>query len=96
MGSTRRLKRVPRNRVISRAARTTDRLRAWDAARDLVAQVIPLHHPDPGCGVWMFPCDSDLHWGSFPTQVPKDEFRSVALESMSHEPLIRRLAVAMG
>ena len=36
----------------------------------------------------MFPDASDVHWGSFFTQVPEEEFRSgVALENMSHEPL---------
>ena len=36
----------------------------------------------------MFHDASDIHWGTFLTQVPEEEFRSgVALESISHEPL---------
>ncbi|MEP0580138.1 MAG: reverse transcriptase domain-containing protein [Marinobacter sp.] len=88
VGATRRTKRVARNRVIKDTAWTEDRVRAWNAARGLVAQAVPLHHPRPGCVVLMFPDASDFHWGSFLTQVPEHEFRSgLALESMSHEPL---------
>ena len=87
-GASRRTKRVARNRVIKEDAWTEDRVRAWRAAQDLVAQAVPLHHPRPGCVVLMFPDASDLHWGSFLTQVPEEEFRrGVALEDMSHEPL---------
>lgn len=88
VGAKRRTKRVARNRVIPDAAWTEDRVQAWNAARGLVAQAVPLHHPRPGCVVLMFPDASDLHWGSFLTQVPEDQFRSgMELESMSHEPL---------
>ena len=39
-------------------------------------------------GVNVSRCASDLHWGSFFTQVPVTEFQSgMALENMSHEPL---------
>ena len=87
-GASRRTKRVARNRVIPAAAWTEDRVRAWRAAQELVAQAVPLHHPRPGCVVLMFPDASDLYWGSFLTQVPVEEFRSgLALENMSHEPL---------
>ena len=47
----------------------------------------------------MFPDASDLHWGSFFTQVLEKEFRSgVALENMSHEHLAFRsgFTVALG
>ena len=87
-GASRRTKRVARNRVIQEDAWTAERVRAWRAAQDLVAQAVPLYHPRPGCVVLMFPDASDFHWGSFLTQVPEEEFRSgVALENMSHEPL---------
>ena len=87
-GASRRTKRVASNRVIQEDAWTAERVRAWRAAQDLVAQAVPLYHPRPGCVVLMFPDASDFHWGSFFTQVPEEEFRSgVALENMSHEPL---------
>ena len=87
-GASRRTKRVASNRVIQEDAWTAERVRAWRAAQDLVAQAVPLYHPRPGCVVLMFPDASDFHWGSFLTQVPEEEFRSgVALENMSHEPL---------
>ncbi|CAM9364295.1 unnamed protein product, partial [Sphacelaria rigidula] len=54
-------------------ARTEDRVRAWRAAQDLVAQAVPLYHPRPGCVVLMFPDAPDLHLGSFLTQVPVAE-----------------------
>ena len=87
-GASRGTKRVERNRVIQEDVWTAERVRAWRAAQDLVAQAVPLYHPRPGCVVLMFPDASDFHWGSFFTQVPEEEFRSgVALENMSHEPL---------
>ena len=87
-GASRRTKRVARNRVIQDNVWTEERVRAWRAAQDLVAQAVPLYHPRPGCVVLMFPDSSDFHWESFFTQVPEEKFRSgVALENMSHEPL---------
>ena len=86
-GASRRTKRVASNRVIQEDAWTAERVRAWRAAQDLVAQAVPLYHPRPGCAVLMFPDASDF-LGSFFTQAPEEEFRSdVALENMSHEPL---------
>ena len=64
-GASRRTKRVARNRVIPEDAWPEDRVRAWRAAQDLVAQAVPLYHPRPGCVVLMFPDASDLHWGLF-------------------------------
>ena len=82
-GASRRTKRVARNGVILEHAWTAERVKAWRAAQDLVAQAVPLYHPRPGCVVLMFPDASDFHWGSFFTQVPEEEFRSgVALENM--------------
>ena len=57
---SRRTKRVARNRVIQEDAWTAERVRAWRAAQDLVAQVVPLYHPRPGCVVLMFPDASDF------------------------------------
>ena len=62
-GASRITKRVARNRVIQEDAWTAERVRAWRAAQDLVAQVVPLYHPRPGCVVLMFPDASDFHWG---------------------------------
>ena len=87
-GASRRTKRAARNRVVQEDTWTAERVRAWCAAQDLVAQAVPLYHSRPGCVVLMFPDASDFHWGSFLTQVPEEESRSgVALENMSHEPL---------
>ena len=56
-GASCRTKRVARNRVIQEDAWTAERVRAWRAAQDLVAQAVPLYHPRPGCVVLMFPDD---------------------------------------
>ena len=64
-GASRRTTRVARNRVIREDAWTAQRVRAWYAVQDVVAQAVPLHHPRPGCVVLMFPDASDFHWGSF-------------------------------
>ena len=82
-----RTRRMARNHVIPQDAWTEDRVRAWRAAQDLVAQVIPLYRPRPGCVVLMFPDASDLQWAFSLTQVPVPEFYSgIAYENMSHEP----------
>ena len=47
-GASRRTKRVARNRVIQKDAWTAERVRAWRAAQDLVAQAVPLYHPVQG------------------------------------------------
>ena len=75
-GASRRTKRVARNRVIQEDAWTAERVRAWRAAQDLMAQAVPLYHPRPGCVVLMLPDASDFHWGSFFTQVPEEDFRN--------------------
>ena len=64
-GASRRTTRVARNRVIQEDAWTAERVRAWRAAQNLVAQAVPLYHPRPWCVVLMFPDASDFHWGSF-------------------------------
>ena len=64
-GDAHSTKRVASNRVIQEDAWTVERVRAWRAAQDLVAQAVPLYHPRPGCVVLMFPDASDFHWGSF-------------------------------
>ena len=88
VGAARRTKRVAKNRVIPPASWTEDRLRAWEAAKDLVAHAVTLFHPRPECQVLMFPDASENHWGSFVTQVPDDEMsRGLPLEDMTHEPL---------
>ncbi|CAM9885593.1 unnamed protein product [Hapterophycus canaliculatus] len=90
-GASRMTKRVARSRVIPEHAWTEDRVKAWDAAQDLVVQAVPLYHPRPGCVVLMFPDASDFHWRRILTQVPEEEFRSgVALANVSHEPLAFR------
>ena len=53
-------KRVARNRVIQEDAWTAERVSAWRAAQDLVAQAVPLYHPRPGCVVLMFRDASDF------------------------------------
>ena len=68
-GASRRTKRVAPNGVIQEDAWTAERVRAWRAAQDLVAQAVPLYHPRPGCVVLMFPHASDFHSGSVFTQV---------------------------
>ena len=73
-GASRRTKRVASNRVIQEDAWTAERVRAWRAAQDLVAQAVPLYHPRPGCVVLMFPDASDFHWGSFLLKCLKKTF----------------------
>jgi len=87
-GASRRTKRVAQNRAIDATAWTPERAAAWNAAQDLVASAVTLSHPRPDRVVLMFPDASDLHYGSFLTQVPADEVsRCVPVEDMSHEPL---------
>ena len=56
---------MARNRVIQEDAWTVERVRAWRAAQDLVAQAVPLYRSRLGYVVLMFPDASDFHWGSF-------------------------------
>jgi len=87
-GAKNRTKRVAQNRAITDAAWTPERAAAWTAAQDLVASAVTLSHPRADHVVLMFPDASDLHYGSFLTQVPKDEvLRCMPVEDMSHEPL---------
>ncbi|CAM9632795.1 unnamed protein product, partial [Sphacelaria rigidula] len=88
VGAVRRTKRVATNRVIPPASWTADRLQAWAAAKDHVANAVMLFHPRPGCQVLMFLDASECHWGSFVTQVPDAEMQQrLPVEDMTHEPL---------
>ena len=64
-GASRRTKRAARNRVVQEDTWTAERVRAWRAAQDLVAQAVPLYRSRLGYVVLMFPDASDFHWGSF-------------------------------
>ena len=87
-GAKNRTKRVAQNRAITDAAWTPERAAAWTAAQDSVASAVPLSHPRADHIKLMFPDASDLHYGSFLTQMPEDEvLRCVPVEDMSHEPL---------
>ena len=76
------------NRIIDDSAWTFQRGQAWHAAQDLVTHAVALSYPKQGYEVLMFPDSSDLHWGSFLTQVPEAELGGLlAVEDMSHEPM---------
>ena len=76
------------NKTIEESAWTPRRAQAWLAAQDLVAHAVALSYPKQGYEVLMFPDSSDLHWGSFLTQVPEAELGGLlAVEDMSHEPM---------
>ena len=87
-GNVRRTKRVASNKTIEESAWTPRRAQAWLAAQDLVAHAVALSYPKQGYEVLMFPDASDLHWGSFLTQVPEAELGGLlAVEDMSYEPM---------
>ena len=87
-GAKRRAKRVPSNWVMSAGDWTSGLTGVREAAQDLVAHAVALSHPKPGLAVLMFPDASDEQWGSFLTQVPREELdRGVSVEDMTHEPL---------
>ena len=77
-GAKRRTKRVASHRAISAGELSSELIRAWDAAQDLVAHAVALSHPKPGWTVLMFPDASDEHvpgcfrrtLGSFLRQAP--------------------------
>ena len=87
-GNVRRSKRAASNRIIDDSAWTFRRGQAWHAAQDLVAHAVTLSHPKEGYEPLMFLHASDLHRGSFLTQVPAAELDGpLAVEDMSHEPM---------
>ena len=95
-GAKRRTKRVASHRAISAGELSSELIRAWDAAQDLVAHAVALSHPKPGWTVLMFPDASDEHvpgcfrrtLGSFLRQAPQGKLdRGVPVEDVTHEPL---------
>ena len=87
-GNVRRTKQVASNRIIDNSAWAFQRGQAWHAAQDLVAHAVTLSHPKEGYEPLMFLHASDLHRGSFLTQVPAAELDGpLAVEGMNHEPM---------